>query len=137
VVDVARAAKAVSKMTMLKFFPTDPNGQKAIVELCCKMATETEQVEWLVRAMLTHYNEWPGPREMRGMFCQRYKPADGGPNVNMSQVFPNGLFPGCAAEGMKELSAPERQERRQIEQRDARRMLASISDAALKAGESE
>lgn len=76
-VDVKRAAKAVSKLTMLKFFPSDPNGQTAIVELCCKMAANVEQVEWLVAQVLRTFNEWPGPAEIRKVFASKFRPQDG------------------------------------------------------------
>lgn len=96
-VDVARAMKTIAKLTALKFFPTDPTGQKAVVEIAAKMATTNEQIDWVVAQMLVWYNEWPGPKEMRGVFCQRWKPADGGPNISVSQVFEGGIFPGCQA----------------------------------------
>lgn len=127
-VDVARATKIIAKLTMLKFFPSDPAGQKAIVEMACKMASSTEQVEWLVSQMTAWYSDWPGPREMRAVFCQRFRPADG-VNVNMSTVFPDGVFPGCQMFGVgpKELSPADVTERRRIEQPEARRLLRELS----------
>lgn len=41
------------------------------------MVSSSEQLEWLVRTMLTHYNEWPGPMELRAVFCTAFFPADG------------------------------------------------------------
>ena len=82
------------------------------------MATKTEQIEWVITQMLGWYNEWPGPREMRGVFCQRWKPAQG-PNVNCSQVFAGGLFPGCQlAEGLNETPA--------ISEAEARKLLGTV-----------
>ena len=100
-VDVKAALKSIARLTALKFFPVDPDGRKAILELMCSMATRNDQIDWVVSQMLAWYNEWPGPREMRGVFCQRWKPAVG-PDVNCSQVFSGGVFPGCEA------SAPPR-----------------------------
>jgi hypothetical protein len=121
--------KLIGKLTTLKFFPADPAGQKAVVEIACKMASSTEQIDWLVSQMLTWYNEWPGPREFRAVFCQRFKPQDG-VNLNMSSVFPDGVFPGCAMFGVgpKELSPADVAERRKLEQPEARRLLQAIRD---------
>lgn len=128
-VDVAKATKIIGKLTTLQFFPSDPAGQKAVLEIACKMASSTEQIEWLVGQMLTWYNGWPGPREMRAVFCQRFKPADG-VNINMSAVFSDGIFPGCQMFGVgpKELSPADVAERRRLERPEARRILRSITE---------
>lgn len=115
-VDVARAAKEVAKLTALKFFPGDKEGRLAVVQQLCEMATNNEQIEWVVAQMLNWYNEWPGPREMRGVFCQRWKPAVG-VDVNCSTHFPDGVFPGCLA------AAPPREIMRRAE---ARQLLAGV-----------
>ena len=128
-VDVAKATKIIGKLTTLKFFPSDPAGQKAVVEMACKMASSTEQIEWLVSQMTTWYNDWPGPREMRAVFCQRFRPADS-VNVNQSSVFLDGVFPGCDMFGViptKELSPADVAARRRLEQPEAKRLLRSIS----------
>lgn len=126
-VDVARAAKTIAKLTALKFFPSDPAGQNVIVEIACKLATDTSQIEWLVNQMLSWYNDWPGPREMRAVFCQRWKPADG-PDINYSSVFAEGIFPGTEASGRKELSPADRMERRQIDREQSIRALKRLAE---------
>lgn len=113
-VDVAQAAKAVAKLTALKFFPADKEGRTAIVQAICEMATSNAQIDWVVEQMLNWYNEWPGPREMRGVFCQRWKPATG-PNVNASQVLPGGLFPGCQATAPAVPAIPQAEARKLLQ----------------------
>jgi hypothetical protein len=37
----------------------------------------TDQLAWLVRTMVDKIGVWNGPVELRGLFCTRFKPADG------------------------------------------------------------
>lgn len=71
------ATMAVSEMTLLKFFPSDPMGRAALVNMLAKMANAPQELMWLASTILENYDEWPGPRELRAVFCTRFKPADG------------------------------------------------------------
>lgn len=71
------AVMAVGEMSLLKFFPTDEFAKAALVGLLCRMATEPAQLQWLSRTLMDNYTEWPGPQEIRAVFCTRFKPADG------------------------------------------------------------
>jgi hypothetical protein len=64
-------------LMLLKFFPTDAQARASVILLIAEMATNEDQVKWLVQRMLDLYDEWPGPRTLRAVFCHRYKPADG------------------------------------------------------------
>ncbi len=88
-VNVMKAAQAIGKLAALKFFPSDPNAQSGLVQIACEMANSNEQIDWLVARMLTLYNEWPGPREMRACFCSKHRPADG--KECHSQVYFDGI----------------------------------------------
>jgi hypothetical protein len=70
-------AELCAGLTALKFFPTDPGGRAEVMLLIGRMATNEDQVRWLVQRLLDLYDEWPGPRTLRAVFCHRYKPADG------------------------------------------------------------
>jgi hypothetical protein len=70
-------SKELEKLAMLKFFPADQGARLGILEIVCAMAKTEEQVTWLVKRMTTMYNEWPGPKELRAMFCSKFRPADG------------------------------------------------------------
>lgn len=76
-VTVAKVGVYIARLAMLKFFPTDPEARTSIVGMVCEMADNDEQVDWLTRRMLVLYNEWPGPKELRALFCSRHKPKDG------------------------------------------------------------
>ena len=41
------------------------------------MADSDEHVRRLVKRALAVFNEWPGPRELRALYCSRWRPADG------------------------------------------------------------
>lgn len=120
-VDVRRAAEQIAKLTLMKFFPVDPQARTALVQLICGMAQTNEQVEWLVRRALTLFNEWPGPRELRALYCSKFRPADGA-EAN-SALYPSheygGGFPSELPRQMPALT-PGRDE--------ARKMLAGIAE---------
>jgi hypothetical protein len=63
---------------MLNYFPGERDARTAIMRIIDAMATTTEQVDWLAAEMVTRFNEWPGPQNLRALFCTRFKPADGG-----------------------------------------------------------
>ncbi len=70
-------AQCVARMSILKYFPSDPIVRTEIMRLIERMITEPHQAEWLAEMMTKHFNEWPGPLALRAMVCQRWKPADG------------------------------------------------------------
>ena len=78
-VNVKKAVEQIGPLALMKFFPaqSESGARAALVGMVCEMASNNEQIEWLVRRALALYNEWPGPRELRALFCSRYKPADG------------------------------------------------------------
>lgn len=69
--------RAIAKMGMMKFFPSDEFTRDAIAQEIESMASEPHQVLWLADQMVRHWNEWPGPLAMRAAFCQKFPPADG------------------------------------------------------------
>jgi len=70
-------AQCVARMSILKYFPSDPIVRTEIMRLIERMITEPHQAEWLAEMMTKHFNEWPGPLALRAMVSQRWKPADG------------------------------------------------------------
>jgi hypothetical protein len=51
-----------------------------------------EELEWLVREAPLRYPAWPGIREIRAMYCARFRPRDG--VVVASTVYEDGIIPG-------------------------------------------
>jgi hypothetical protein len=76
-INVARVADILGGLALLKFFPSDPRAQTQLLALVCQMIESEEQAEWLVRIALNTWNEWEGPRELRALFCTKYRPRDG------------------------------------------------------------
>ena len=122
--DVKLASEKIAELTLMKFFPAEKQARAALVQMVCGMATTNEQVDWLVRRALALYNEWPGPRELRALFCSRWKPRDG--IEARSTVYladeTGGGFPSEAPRPAPALT-PGRDE--------ARRMLSEISTTSL------
>lgn len=93
--DFDEVADACADLTMLNFFPGDDGGRLAVVKLVARLCSTMAQVEWLVTRLTTLYNKWPGPAEVRAVFCKRYPPADGidTRNTHTSEFFPDGNIP--------------------------------------------
>ena len=72
-----KIAGLCADLTMLKFFPSDDEARLGIVLMIGRMAEKEEQVRWLVQRVLALYNEWPGPGEVRAVYCSRFRPEDG------------------------------------------------------------
>lgn len=68
---------AVGRLASLAMFPADPDARVGIMRLIKRMVTTKEQLDWLVLAMIDRVGTWHGPVEFRGVFCSRFKPADG------------------------------------------------------------
>jgi hypothetical protein len=69
--------KAVGELGILKYFPSDAASKAGVMELLERMVATPEQLAWLVRTMVDQVGEWKGPKELRGVFCTRFNPADG------------------------------------------------------------
>jgi hypothetical protein len=81
----------VAELTSLRHFPTQPAGQIAVMKLVGAMASDIKQVRWLVDRMHFLFNEWPGPRTMRIVFCSKFKPQDGIDISGPCEQFPDGI----------------------------------------------
>jgi hypothetical protein len=67
----------VAGMGTMKFFPSDPAVRLALVELMGDLTDDEDKVRWLVKKLRAEYAEWPGERELRRVFCERFRPKDG------------------------------------------------------------
>lgn len=76
-IDVKRATDALGGLALLKYFPADKSARAELVAMVCEMAESNEQIEWLVKRARNLWREWEGPRELRAVFCSRFRPADG------------------------------------------------------------
>lgn len=64
-------------MALLRHFPSTPEAQAALMHFLDRFVSTPEQSSWLADALCDAYNEWPGPAEVRALFCTKYTPADG------------------------------------------------------------
>ena len=71
------AAQAVSKLSLMAFFPSDSDARSALIWALMQLAETQEQLEWLVERALKLYSRWPGVGELRALYCSRFKPRDG------------------------------------------------------------
>ena len=79
----------VNGLAAMKFYPGDIDGRIAIAEELARMASSPDQIRHVVRRALGLYAEWPGVREIRGLFCNHYRAADG--IECFSTVYPDGI----------------------------------------------
>lgn len=80
----------ISDLTVMLFFPSEPAARVALIRMVGEMAENEDQVRWLVQRMTSGlYNEWPGPGELRAVFCSRFRPRDG--LTAYSSVYPDGI----------------------------------------------
>jgi hypothetical protein len=70
-------AAASIQLSLIKYFPTGIDQQKAITIFLRGLCGNAEGLNWLVRELVNHMTEWPSPAEIRGIYCSRFKPADG------------------------------------------------------------
>jgi hypothetical protein len=91
--DFQRVSDIAGRLAALKFFPSDDAARLAIMEMIGDMAETEDQVLWLVKRMLSLYNEWPGPKELRALFCSRWTPRDGLLAYTEVYTFLNGGYP--------------------------------------------
>jgi hypothetical protein len=69
----------VTELAQLKYFPSDDGAREGIMRLLLRLVEfgRVDQLAWLVRVMVDRVGVWNGPVELRGVFCTRFKPADG------------------------------------------------------------
>lgn len=67
----------VGSLGTMKYFPSDPIVKVALAQLMSDLTDDENAVRWLVKKLRTEYAEWPGEREVRAVFCERFRPKDG------------------------------------------------------------
>jgi hypothetical protein len=67
--------EAVSDLGMLPFFPRE--SAASVMMLLAKLCNNRQQLRWLIDEVVNKIGTWPGPKELRGIFCTKFDPADG------------------------------------------------------------
>lgn len=70
-------ARAVSEMGAIPYFPTDSGAQLAVMKQLERFVSGEKELRWLVDTAAGVMREWKGVPELRGLYCTRFKPADG------------------------------------------------------------
>jgi len=67
----------VRAMSCIPYFPRDEHAQRSIMEQVARFVDRPERMEWLTAAAISAMREWSGVADLRGLYCTRFKPADG------------------------------------------------------------
>jgi len=92
VISKEEAFAGMITLSVLPYFPSEDPARAVIVKLLMRMCDRTEHLEWLVERTIDLWSQWQGPRELRAIYCSKFKPADG--LEATSTIYPNGIVPG-------------------------------------------
>jgi hypothetical protein len=120
VITIRQAGVAVSQMAVLKCFPSDAIARAMLAEMILRTVSDTERLEWLVRVAVANCDEYPGPKQIRALYCTRFKPKDGGDQPTCTIP---GFTPADSERGYQELQA--RETAKQIEAYRHQKLLAA------------
>jgi hypothetical protein len=109
---------ASDEMESIPFYPTTTGGKLAVMKVLRSMVSTKQQLNWLTFTMVNKAGRWKGCGELRGVFCSRFKPADG---IEADCAETAGFTPG-------ELEA------RTISDHEDRKALSGARDQKLLAG---
>jgi len=70
-------ARAAERLSILRYYPTGEKARDEIALVLKRLCSTPAQLEWLVRQMIDGVGEWRGPVDLRRVYAQRFKPADG------------------------------------------------------------
>jgi len=63
--------------SVIPYFPRDSGGQALVMRELAKFVTNGYELRWLVDTAAGAMRGWKGLPELRGLYCTRFKPADG------------------------------------------------------------
>jgi len=67
----------VGQISLMKFFPNTPGMVNALSTALAQFCADDEKLTWLAKRIVALYAEWPGIREVRAVYCSKFKPLDG------------------------------------------------------------
>ena len=68
---------AVDELSIIPHFPHAENARVALAIQLSKFVSSAHQLRWLIDVAVNAMTEWRGLPELRGLYCTRFKPADG------------------------------------------------------------
>ncbi len=75
--DTKILAGALEEMAAIPYFPESISARSAIGRQLEKFVSDEAKLRWLVTKAIEVMPKWTGIPEMRGLYCTRFKPADG------------------------------------------------------------
>lgn len=72
---------------LLPGVPKTPKGVEILAKEFTRLADSPEKLEWLIETAVRSWEKFEGIRELRAMYCHRYRPADG-QSVQGSNLYP-------------------------------------------------
>lgn len=99
---------ALDRLAILQYWPSDPVARKGIGLLLERIVDRADKLEWLVETMINRVGTWHGPMELRGVYCTRFKPADG---IEANCISSSGFTAVDSERSWYEQEAKEQQER--------------------------
>lgn len=88
-IPVQQLTELVNELAALAFFPSEREARGAVAEDIADICPNLTEARWLVKRLRQLFNRWPGPRELRAVYCSRNKPRDG--IEGRSDLFPDGV----------------------------------------------
>jgi hypothetical protein len=108
--EMKHAMDAVSRLSILAFFPSDKVAKQEIALLFMRMVDTVEHLDWLRITFVDRIGQWHGAAELRAVYCNRFKPLDG--------IEADSAIPGFTAEDSEAANALEAHEYKRIEKGD-------------------
>lgn len=81
----------VEMLAAIPFFPSEGGARTKIGDELRSMCAGPHEALWLVTRMSRLYSRWPGPLEMRRVYCSKHTPWDAVMPIGISEVYPDGV----------------------------------------------
>lgn len=121
----------VAKLSLLRFFPSDPLFRAALVEELAHIAHSDQRLEWLAKRTMQLFQDWPGIHELRAVYSSRYTPIDGNSVDSVAYFHQDGIpAEPQTAPASKMLPAPRSKVDSLTADPEMREMIHQVSEAA-------
>ena len=106
VISAKDAEVFVEMLAAIPYFPRESGARLIIAEELRSICRDSGEALWLAQRMVRLYERWPGPREMRIVYCAKHVPLDGLLEAGLSEVYPDGIPAERPGASQKALEAP-------------------------------
>lgn len=69
--------RVIDALSILRFFPKEARERAQVIGILHRMCNNQRELYWLLDRALIAWNDWPGPRDLRALFCTKFRPRDG------------------------------------------------------------